>query len=339
MTTFTLYIASCTPEGGIFRYRFSGDASGFTAELQDVSPCPACGWLSISGDEMIAVSRSLSADCPESALSVRSIASDGALGTPGIYQSTLGRSGCHAAKAGDAYYAVNYMTGNIVKLPEGRSVQHTGRGLDPLRQEGPHTHCVLPCPDKKTLAVTDLGLDTVSLYDLDLNLLDELRLPAGTGPRHLCFAPEGDILYCIGELDSVVHLLHYTPGRLSYLKSVPAWDEALPEADGGAIRCDERFVYVANRRHSRIALLERSGDGLRFSREIPCGGDNPRDFAIFENFGFSCNIGSNTVTVFYAADGTLAPLGGFSIPAPYCAAFRAMPEGGKTAEKSAPEKC
>lgn len=321
MADFCLYLASASPEGGIYRYHFSGDRDGFSAVPLDVTPCPSCGYLRVEGSELLALSRKPFPDSPFSGLMTFSVGSDGSLSNPSEMLSTRGISGCHMTKAAGCYYAVNYVTGNIVRLPDGKTVYHKGSGVLLPRQEGPHTHCVQLCPGGAELAVADLGLDTVSLYDLDLNLLDEATVPAGSGARHLCFSPDGTLLYCIGEIDSVIHVFRYEPGKLTYQNSIPAWAPALPEADASAIRCDGRFLYTANRKHSKIAVLDLSGDAPVFLREIPCEGINPRDFAIYGSFGFSCNCGSDSVTVFYMQDGAMTPLGHICIPVPYSAAF------------------
>ena len=40
-------------------------------------------------------------------------------------------------------------------------IQHTGSGVNPARQAGPHAHFILPSPDNRFTLNCDLGLDKI----------------------------------------------------------------------------------------------------------------------------------------------------------------------------------
>ena len=46
-------------------------------------------------------------------------------------------------------------------------VQHTGHGMDPERQHGPHAHSIDLSPDNRFAIVDDLGLDVSLVYRFD----------------------------------------------------------------------------------------------------------------------------------------------------------------------------
>ncbi|HEX4809393.1 MAG TPA: beta-propeller fold lactonase family protein [Bryobacteraceae bacterium] len=108
-------------------------------------------------------------------------------------------------------------SGSIAVLPilaDGRTgeaivTKHNGSGPSP-RQKGPHPHQVLEISGGVIL-VPDLGADRIARYrfnDADGGLSpadpSEIRLPAGTGPRHLAPSADSKVLYLVSELASTV---------------------------------------------------------------------------------------------------------------------------------------
>ena len=124
---------------------------------------------------------------------------------------TGGREGCHLCVLDNVVYAANYSSGSIARIPLDGSpstlLTHEGHGIRPDRQEMAHTHFIAPMPGDRYLAVCDLGLDRVFVYDRDLNPISEARFPDGCGPRHLCYSPDGQYAYCANELSSTVSIL------------------------------------------------------------------------------------------------------------------------------------
>jgi 6-phosphogluconolactonase len=132
----------------------------------------------------------------------------------------------------------NYGSGNVAVLPvasdgtlgEASDVeQHTGKSVNPHRQEGPHAHCVTFDPAGRFLFVCDLGLDKVMIYRYDAeqgkltpNEPAFASLEPGAGPRHMAFRPDGRFAYVINELDSTVTAFAYdaATGTLRDLQTV-----------------------------------------------------------------------------------------------------------------------
>ena len=83
--------------------------------------------------------------------------------------STCGVVACHLDVDKNNVYAVNYLSGNVVK--NGTIInKREGKSVHPIRQTEPHTHFV-----KKTFdgffAVCDLGTDTLAFYNENLELV------------------------------------------------------------------------------------------------------------------------------------------------------------------------
>ena len=97
------------------------------------------------------------------------------------------------------------------------NIQHEGTlGPHNERQEGPHAHQTYLLPDNHFLSA-DLGLDQIKVYKIEddsaLKKVAELKLPAGSGPRHLAFHPNNQYFYVFGELDNTISSLHWDSSK------------------------------------------------------------------------------------------------------------------------------
>ena len=72
--------------------------------------------------------------------------------------------------------AANYGSGSVAVLPTGAdgklgaataAIQHTGKGTDPARQEGPHAHSINLDAANHFAFAADLGLDKIFVYRFD----------------------------------------------------------------------------------------------------------------------------------------------------------------------------
>ncbi len=232
--------------------------------------------------------------------------------------TTEGLVGCHLSVLNDTVYAANYSSGSIARIPlDGAAslVLHKGHGVRPDRQEMPHTHFIAPLPGEQYLAVCDLGLDKIFVYDRDLNPVSEAVFPCGCGPRHLCYSIDGRFAYCANELSSTVSVLSWDAerGTLSHLSHVSTRDADHGEHENypAAIRCDGDYVYVSNRGDDDIAVFRIDGDGAALTHiaNLPTHGAWPRDIWVKDNLLFCTNEHSDSITVLrMSADRTSAEL-------------------------------
>jgi 6-phosphogluconolactonase len=149
-------------------------------------------------------------------------------------------------------------------------------------------------PTKTYVFIADLGIDQLVKYKLDLangKLIPvpegNIKLKAGSGPRHFVFHPNGKFVYVVSELTATVTVFSYdaNTGASQELQTV----STLPDGYDGqkwsaAIRitADGRFVYASNRGHDSIAMyaVNQQTGLLTALGYRATGGSIPRDFNI-----------------------------------------------------------
>lgn len=179
--------------------------------------------------------------------------------------------------------------------------------------EGPHAHMIHPDPKGRYVLHTDLGLDRIYVWTLDLekgklspNRPPFVSLPSGDGPRHFAFHPARPWMYSLQEESSTLALFDYdaAKGTLSHrqtVSSLPPGFVGTSQASEVRISSDGRFVYAANRLHDSISWFAIGRDGrLSFRGEEWTRGDTPRSFNLDPSgtFVYSCNQLADAITVF-----------------------------------------
>ncbi len=307
-----LYFAACDAAGGIFHYTLADGRLTFREKLALDRPM----YMVTEGCKAYILLRETDRVTHHGGLVVCDIDSDGRLGDPTPPLSTRGIVPCHLAVDAGEVVVVNYLSGNIVKLPD-RMVTHSGHGPHSTRQEAPHTHFVAYSPDRQYLLCCDLGLDTVFVYDRDLQPVSSAIVPAGQGARHLAFHPDGQTVYCVNELGNTVSRFHLTDGRLTYMDTTPALPPFGGTSTAAAIRICGKNLLVSHRGADCLARLQIHPDGsLTLLDTVPCGGRSPRDFLVVEGLCFCTNELTDTVTVLKADSFQLTDT--LSMPHPLC---------------------
>jgi len=293
-----IYIASCTEDGGIYQYCLLKDGN---AEFVEFTPMDRPMYMVISNGKMYVLLRAPFADNPNSGLVVYDILENGKLANPSEIVSTKGEVACHLSVDEENIYCTNYISGSVIKMPM-HIIKHSGKGVNPDRQTGAHPHFAGVTPDKKYVCIADLGLDTVFMYDKELNLISEATVPAGHGARHLAFS--GDFLYCANELKSTLSVFKLTDKKLEYKNTVSVLpDDYFKTSTLSAIRVKEKLCYVANRGHDSISVLDISEEQPKLITTVPCGGSAPRDFNIIDDILICANEKSDNVSFFKLVNG------------------------------------
>ena len=226
----------------------------------------------------------------------------GRLVNPTAPVSSMGIVPCHLSVIDGDVYTVNYLSGNVVKIPDTVSA-HSGRGPHPTRQTEAHTHFVSPAPDGKYILCTDLGIDSIFTYTRNLEKISVAKVPDGYGARHLAFSDDGRLVYCVNELVSSVSVFEYDDGRLTYLDTYDCIPDFKDKNTAAAIRIKGKYLYVSNRGADNITRFEIAGKKLKLCESTPCGGKNPRDFLIVDELVFCTNEFTNDVTVLKLVEG------------------------------------
>lgn len=232
----------------------------------------------------------------------------------------VGSAPCHVSVNGDGSTVVtaNYHTKQIISYlthsdgslkQEVTVAEHEGSGPHE-RQEKPHMHFAGFTPDERFVIAIDLGSDEITTYELETGKLIKrhvFKAPAGSGPRHIAFAPNGAYAYVMTELSSEVLTLAYNAqtgefNQLQAIKAIPS--DHVTVNDGSAIHItkDGKFVYVANRGHNSITTFKIDQDShqLELIGWTSSEGDWPRDFVLTpdDQFLIVSNQKSNSLALF-----------------------------------------
>ncbi len=220
-------------------------------------------------------------------------------------ESTNGVVPCHLCVDGEDCYVVNYLSGNLVNLGK-QIVTHEGKGVNPVRQTEPHTHCVFFSPDKKYVLCCDLGIDTLFCYDRQLNLVSKAKILDGYGIRHAVFSKNGKYIYAISEMIPAVFIFSFEGGRVALKEKfdLPFKNE---KADGAAIRLsqDGKKLYLSMRVENALVICDIDDEKIKLIQKVDCGGDSPRDFNIKGEHLVVTNEKSDNVVVYTLKEGVI----------------------------------
>lgn len=177
-------------------------------------------------------------------------------------QPTNGDAPCNIIVSPDGkwVYTSNYNGGSITEFPldaegklgEGRVIAFSGSSVDSLRQTQPHLHAVNFTPDGRFLLANDLGTDSIHMFDAAAPIGGYhygFETPSGMGPRHLCFHPNGSMMYVLGEINGEVAAFNYLSKSEGMAKCKRHLADSL-HAEGSAdihISPDGKFLYTSHR--------------------------------------------------------------------------------------------
>ena len=170
---------------------------------------------------------------------------------------------------------------------------HPGNGPVPGRQEASHPHSAKLSPSGRYLAVGDLGIDRVVIYEREGDAFRELDAPgfgtaSGSGPRHVAFSPDERFVYVINENGMTVtaFALGEKAGAprgaaVQTITTLSSPDQRTACADL-EMHPSGRFLYGSNRGPNEIVAYRRDGKSgrLEIIGHAAAGGANPREFAI-----------------------------------------------------------
>lgn len=333
------YVGTYTPNGGgIYLFRIDR-ASGALTQIEVVDDIRNPSWLAVNPAQtrLYAVSEVDNYDATRSG-AVVSYAIDA--DTPRLTRLGAVRSeGATPAyvsvhPSGKFVFVANFGGGNVAVFPVGADgalvdasdvrpsvgARHRARAVDdPPGQfaasdhDGPHLRMVAADPSGQFVIADDAGLDLTLVWRFDAEkgrLLPAevpfVSAPSGSAPRHFVFHPNGRVFYNLYEHDARIAVYDYdgTKGALHHKQTI----STLPPKFAGSnlaseiqITADGRFVYVANRLHSGLAVFAVTADGLlRMVSESWAHADSPRSIAIDPagELLYSCNQRGDSITSF-----------------------------------------
>ncbi len=176
-----------------------------------------------------------------------------------------------------------------------------------------HAHMIQADPAGRIVLHVDLGLDQIFVWKfnektgaLSPNEPHVVRLPAGDGPRHFHFHPNGRWFYSLQEEASTIMLFDYdaASGRLSQRQTISTLPNGFAGSNFGSeilVSADGRFVYAGNRLHDSIGIFAVGPEGdLTFAGEEWTRGNYPRSFNFDPTgrFLYCCNQRGDNIAVF-----------------------------------------
>ena len=239
--------------------------------------------------------------------------------------SAGGSDPCYISVDSNANYVfvANYSSGTFCIA----GIDHNGflaRPIQTVEQAVPdylnsnkmsHVHATVLSPDERFLLVANLGLDTLTVYSVNVNLEKEpldlnpffvVNFSLGTGPRHLIFSDEDRYVIVVGELDATLHVLTWDNGRMEEKQVIDLMPKEYVGKNSAAdihFSPDNKFVYVSNRGDANQIIIfgfDSTFGWLTFIERISTNGSVPRNFAISPSGDFMliAHQCSNEVRVF-----------------------------------------
>lgn len=225
-------------------------------------------------------------------------------------------------RSGRCVFTAQYGGGSVAVFPldengelKARSMlaEHEGSGPNQARQQRPHPHWVGTSPDNRFLFVPDLGIDKVMIYRIDpenaeIEQHGSAVSPAGGGPRHMKFHPNGHFTYLLNELHVSVSAFRYDAdaGTMQRFQTISSLPKGLWEMSNSAseirVHPNGKFIYAANRGHDSISVFRVNANTgrLRFVEREAIRGSWPRNFNLDPSGQWLLAAGrkSNTISVF-----------------------------------------
>jgi len=354
---YLFYVGTYTEEGskskGIYAYRYDAKTAEITPlGLAAETTNPSFVAVHPNGHFLYAVNEVGNYKGPNSG-GVSAFAIDHATGKLTFLNEVPSRGAdpCYIIvdQTGKYVLVANYTGGSVAVFPvlaDGKLgeasgfVQHTGKGTNPERQEGPHAHSIDLSPDNRFAMVDDLGLDELLVYKFDgakgsLTPNDPpfAKVDAGAGPRHFVLRPDGKFAYVIAEMGHTVTVFSNdaASGRLQPLQTVTTLPKDFTGRNDDAeirVHPSGKFLYASNRGDDSIAIyaINKSKGTLTPVGSVHTGGKEPRSFEIDPTgmLLFAANQKSDNIVVFRIdpKTGSLTPTGKvLEVGSPVCVKF------------------
>jgi len=208
---------------------------------------------------------------------------------------------CHIAEINQSLVVASYGRGSISQFPitydtnPKRTIinqcnahfQHHGSSINSDRQEAPHAHQTYYLKKHALAYVPDLGIDQIKAYDVKGTTLTpapshDLRVTAGSGPRHMVASHDESSLYVLNELTCTISVFKWDGIKYQFNGTVnhniPIYQ--LPELSGAAIRIHPQLnvVYASYRNCEVINIFQCTDSSLKLINSVATTGKTLRDF-------------------------------------------------------------
>lgn len=257
--------------------------------------CESPSFLALNGDCLYAVSERFVGG----ALCSFTVASDGTLTRTACVDAPYPGL-CHIGLWPNrkAISAASYFGGGAVTCalqPDGalgtdvQWLPNMGKSVNSERQDQAHVHSLTPDAAGRYIIEADLGMDRLKVFRMEgVQLVPhaEISIPAGEGPRHFLFHPNGRCAYLITELSNHLLLFDYDADigllahRQTYALLTGSENKPCLAADIH-LTVDGRFLFASVRGAANLVRFAVKADGTLADRQfVPCGADAVRNFCM-----------------------------------------------------------
>lgn len=292
-----MYVGTYTSNGskGVYKYDFDQNTGKFTflnaIEMSNPS------FLARKGDFLYAVNEEQNGTITAVDLISQEILNN---------KTTDGGAPCHVSVSPKDPLLVisNYSGGSLIMYslkPDGSLdkkedfIQFENSSIDKSRQEKSHIHSAFFSSDGKSLFVSDLGGDVIYKIavnkngsDYSFNIVDEIKVKTGGGPRHLSLNEKGNFLYSVLEMTGEIEVLELVNNKWISKQILPIHNSGFNGEHGaGDIKMtkDGKFLYATNRGESNeLVVYEVKKNGLlEIKQVLSVEGDSPRNLQLSPN--------------------------------------------------------
>ncbi|HEY4329682.1 MAG TPA: lactonase family protein [Phycisphaerae bacterium] len=345
---------------GIGLYKLDVEKGTLSADGM-AAPANKPGFLAIAPNQKLLFAGVAGTGPANTAGAIESFSIDAATGKLTVInqQSSAGDEPAYVAvdPAGKNVLTANYGTATVAVLPFDTSgklspattvITETGSSTDPSRQTHAYAHSINCDPSGKFAISCDLGADKLFLYKFDstagkLTANDPafVTVPAGSGPRHLTFSPNGKFVYVLNEMGATVVAYSYDAAKgglkqIQIIKTLKSDEKGNTSAE---VQIDPsgKFLYASNRlttNYLTIFAIDQATGMLTQKGYQDAMGKTPRSYRIDPtgHFMVLANQDSDNLVLFKIdqATGMLTAVGqpiASNVKAPICVKFVAASGG------------
>jgi 6-phosphogluconolactonase len=230
------------------------------------------------------------------------VQADGTLQSLGT-QPVGGAGVCHVSvdRSGHDLFAASEQGGLVASFPidatgkigpRASLVPFTGSGSNPTRQKNPSAESITASPNADWVYACDRGTDRIWQFTLGANATlvpavpPTVKLPAGSGPRHLVFSGDRRFAYVVNELGVSTSVLNCDPagGALKLVDTESNQWPGDPTSDTTAaeiaLHPSGKWLYVSNRGRDTLSVFAVVGDHLKLVQSLPSPVKFPRSIAL-----------------------------------------------------------
>lgn len=163
-------------------------------------------------------------------------------------------------------------------------------------------HCVVLNESQTELAVVDIALDEIFLFDIQndkIEYKDSIFLEKGKGPRHAIY-DQDNYIYVMTEYSNEVLVIERSTKKV--IQNISTLQDNQNESFGATLffSKDKSKLYASNRGEDSIAIFEVLTDhSLLYIESMSCGGQHPRHMILSSEGQYivSCNKEGNNVAI------------------------------------------